>query len=795
MYSLKIYTNGKFFFWLTFAYILIFILLYSLEHPVAIYADFETISRKIHGCDPSPTLSYTNKKTLQTCSGYSYTVTSPHFPERTRVYTGEDAGEMFLRNILEEEKRVFSTLKKIEKKNHNLSEEEEKQWQEEKKCHICNDAFLKDDNPPDTKNRHHLVQIKHLLLANRLDSEKIPSIRKVKKQKKIISAQLHPDKQTEASDEEKFAKQEELKAFNVKNEELLAYLELNEIYVQDEEGEEFDLEDELTEEEMERIKKKGWKVRDHDHWTGHYRGAAHSGCNIALRKTKRLPVIFHNLTGYDAHIIFQSISKVQECKDPKVISKSMEKFIGFTIGKLCFMDSLQHLSTSLDKLTSNLAAKALIKGCRFCQRRGPKKSIERHERIAHKKEIKTEYKHKKKSLTLTDLFPNLHKNFKKKWKHLPEKAFEMLTRKGVYPYAYMDSMSKFQETQLPPKESFYNDLSKKAISDEDFEFVHQLWETFNLKNLKELHELYMETDTLLLADVFESYRKSILKNYGLDPVHFYTAPALSWAAGLKFTGVKLEIPSDVNMHIFFDQGLTGGISMAANHFARANNKLMKEYYDPKLKQSYILLVDANNLYGWAMSQFLPTGGFKWVFKLKTDVPAITNGNKGYKSMDEWEQDIMKLKDDDDTGYMFQVDLEYPENLHLDEMHDNFPLAPESCKIEKEMLSSYQTTLGDSLNVAYGSEKLCLTLKDKKEYICHYRNLKFYLKHGMKLKKIHKILQFDQSAWLKPYIDHNTRMRQQADNKFDEDQAKLMNNAFFGKFFFLIINISYLLFFR
>ena len=766
-----------------------------MEHPVAIYADFETISRKIQGCDPSPTSSYTNKKTLQTCSGYSYTVTSPHFPKRTRTYRGEDAGEMFLRNILEEEKRVFSTLRKIEKKNHNLSEKEKKQWQEEKKCHICNDAFLKDVNPPDTKNRYHLDQIKHLLLANKLDSEKIPSIRKVKKQKRIISVQLHPDKIL-ANDEVKLAKQEELKAFNVNNEKLLAYLELNEIYMQDEEGEEFDLEDELTEEEMERIKKKGWKVIDHDHWTGQYRGAAHSGCNIALRKVKRVPVIFHNLTGYDGHIIFQNIPKVQECKDPKVISKSMEKFIGFTIGRLCFMDSLQHLSASLDKLISNLSAKAEIKGCKHCPRRGPEKSITRHEKIAHKKEFNTEYIHAVKNSELTELFPNLYHNFKKKWKDLPEEAFPLLTRKGIYPYAYMDSMSKFQETQLPPKESFYNDLSKKDISNEDFEFVHKLWETFNLKNLGELHDLYMETDALLLADVFESYRKSILKNYGLDPIHFYTAPSLSWAAGLKFTGVKLEIPSDVNMHIFFDQGLTGGISMVSNHFARANNKLMKEHYDPKLKQSYILLVDANNLYGWAMSQALPTGNFKWVKNLKTDVPALTTGNWGFKSMQEWEQDIKNLKDDDDTGYMFQVDLDYPENLHLDEMHDNFPLAPESCKIEKEMLSSYQTTLGDSLNVAYGSEKLCLTLKDKKKYICHYRNLKFYLKHGMKLKKIHNILQFDQSAWVKPYIDHNTRMRQAADNKFDEDQAKLMNNSFFGKLFFLIINNPYLFcFFR
>ena len=299
-----------------------------------------------------------------------------------------------------------------------------------------------------------------------------------------------------------------------------------------------------------------------------------------------------------------------------------------------------------------------------------------------------------------------------------------------------------------------------------------------------------------------------MKNYGLDPIHFYTAPSLSWSAGLKFTKVKLEIPQDIDMHIFFDRGLRGGISMVSHPYAKANNKAMKEYYDPQTKQSYIMLVDANNLYGWAMSQPLPTGGFEWVHSLKTDVQSLTNGDEGViktlhewemgekslqddsdtpshgdktiKTMEEWETDIKNLQDDSDTGYMFEVDLVYPENLHIDEMHDNFPLAPETIKIEKDMLSPHQQHLGDKLDVSYRSKKLCLTLRDKKKYICHYKNLKFYLNHGLKLKKIHKILQFDQSAWLKPYIDFNTKLRQEADNKFEEGFAKLMNNSFFGK---------------
>ena len=346
-------------------------------------------------------------------------------------------------------------------------------------------------------------------------------------------------------------------------------------------------------------------MRDHDHWSGEFRGAAHNGCNIAYRKVQKVPVFFHNLSGYDGHIIFQNIGKVK-CKDPKPIAKSMEKYIGFEIGNLQFKDSLQHLSASLDKLIRNLADKANIQGCLHCPYRGIKKDVEKHMKARHRKEFEPTYEHKIKNPTLEALFRNLYARFQTKWKHLPEEAFELLTRKGIYPYSYMNSFDKFKETSLPPKESFYNDLSRKHISDKDFEYVKKIWTTFELQSLGELHDLYMETDTLQLADVFENFRDGILKNYELDPAHFYTAPALSWSAGLKYTKVQLELPQDPDMHMFFDKGLRGGISMVANPYARSNNPEMKEHWDPKQKKSYIFFSDCNNQYGWAMSHFLPT---------------------------------------------------------------------------------------------------------------------------------------------------------------------------------------------
>ena len=447
-----------------------------------------------------------------------------------------------------------------------------------------------------------------------------------------------------------------------------------------------------------------------------------------MRTVKKIPIFFHNLGGYDSHIIFNNLNKAS-VETPSVIAKAIEKFVTFSIGKLQFKDSLQFLNSSLEKLTENLAAKAV---------HGTK---------------------------LEDVFPNLHKYFKEKWGHLPEEAFQMLTRKGVYPYSYMDNFEKFEETSLPPKEKFFNDLSKKHISEEDFVFIHKLWDTFQLKNLGELHDLYMETDVLLLADVFEEFRHFCLLKYRLDPAHYNTAPGLSWSAALLYTMQRLEIPTDPNMHLFFDKGLSGGASQVANPWAQANHEGIEQNFDREVMRAYIAMFDCNNQYGWAMSQYLPTHGFKWL-KLETECPEF------------WTNFVLQQEECQDTGYFFEVDLEYPEELH--DTHDQYPLAPEHLEIKEEMLSEFQKGLAKDLNVKVGGSKLCLTLLDKKEYICHYRNLKLYLEKGMKIKKVRKVLEFQQSPWIKPYIDLNTTLRQEAKNKFEQNFAKLMNNSFFGK---------------
>ena len=255
----------------------------------------------------------------------------------------------------------------------------------------------------------------------------------------------------------------------------------------------------------------GDSVRDHCHITGNYRGAAHNACNLKLRlnpKTTTIPVVFHNLRGYDSHLLMQAISKVEgriSC-----IPNNTEKYISFSLGQLRFIDSAQFLLASLDRLVAANSPEAF--------------------------KITAQYETEKRKL---------------------------LMRKGVYPYEYMDSWERFDEYQLPPKEAFYSKLSDEHISDEDYAHAQKVWKVFSYKTLGDYCDLYCCTDVLLLADVFETFRKTCLQQYGLDPAHYYTSPGFSWDALHKKTEVELELLTDYDQHLFIEKGMRGGISMVA----------------------------------------------------------------------------------------------------------------------------------------------------------------------------------------------------------------------------------------
>ena len=217
---------------------------------------------------------------------------------------------------------------------------------------------------------------------------------------------------------------------------------------------------------------------------------------------------------------------------------------------------------------------------------------------------------------------------------------------------------------------------------------------------------------------------------------------------LKITGVKLEKISDIDKCLFIKKGLRGGISYIAKRHAKANNKYMNDF-DPKKPSKFITYLDLNNLYGWAMSEYLSYGEFKWL-----------------KNVDGF--DVNSIGEKSAIGYIFEVDLEYLDGLH--ELHYNYPLAPEKLSVSSDiLLSKYCKKIADKYEIKVGDVKtLIQNLGNKTKYVLHFKNLQLYLSLGMKLTKIHRVLKFKQSHWMKKYINFNTKKRMNAANDFEKD---------------------------
>ena len=449
------------------------------------------------------------------------------------------------------------------------------------------------------------------------------------------------------------------------------------------------------------------RVRDHCHFTGRYRGAACNKCNLQYRKPNNISVFFHNLTGYDSHLFIKKLNNTMGAID--CIPNNEENYISFSktiktgeykdkkgetknkYFKIIFKDSLKFMASSLDALVNNLPEGALN---------------------------------------------NLNKYF-------TSKQANLLKQKGFFPYDYMDDIEKLKDTKPPPQKAFYSNLTGKGINNYNYNHVLNVWKTWNMKTFKEYLELYNISDVLLLADVFENFRDICLKNYGLDPVYYYTAPGLAWDAMLKMTKINLELLSDVDKLLMIEKGIRGGISIISNRYGKANNKYIKEY-DKTEPSKYLMYLDANNLYGWAMSLKLPVHSFEWM--TTEEIENIFNN----RIVQVWEK----------TPCILEVDLEYSEELH--DLHNDYPLCPERVECER------------------GVKKLIPNLRHKNNYVIHYKNLIQCLRLGMKLKKIHRGIKFIEDDFLKPYIDKNTSLRTQAKNNFEKDFFKLMNNSVFGK---------------
>ncbi|KAJ8977854.1 hypothetical protein NQ317_018691 [Molorchus minor] len=281
------------------------------------------------------------------------------------------------------------------------------------------------------------------------------------------------------------------------------------------------------------------------------------------------------------------------------------------------------------------------------------------------------------------------KDLKQEFSDLDDGKLKLLMRKGVFFYDYLDKIERLDETKLPDIEHFYNKLNDTNIDETDYAHAQLIWRTFNIQTLGEYSDLYMKTDIMLLTSTCH-------KTYKIDPGRHFTLPGYTWDCMLKYTGCKLETLQDVDMLMFIERGIRGGISQCCNRFSQANNKYLDDY-DSNKPSTYLMYFDVNNLYGWAMSQPLPSEGFQW---------SDTN------------IDVTTVPDDGEIGYILEVDLEYPETLH--DLHKDLPLCAE-----------HRTPPNSKF------PKLMTTLYPKDRYVIHYRNLKQALQHGLKLIRIHK----------------------------------------------------------
>lgn len=306
--------------------------------------------------------------------------------------------------------------------------------------------------------------------------------------------------------------------------------------------------------------------------------------------------------------------------------------------------------------------------------------------------------------------------------------------------------------ELPPRFTFYSSIKDQSITQTEYEFAKSVWVKFKIKNLTEYAELYCKIDTLLLAEIFQKFRKTMLIFSGLDAAHYISLPGFGWDTMLKLTKCNIGLPRSIDQIHFLENSIRGGLCFINTRYVKVQTE-----------HEGVMYYDCNNLYGKAQMGMLPYDNFTWMTGSEI-------GNFNIETVDL----------DGDEGYILEVDLTYPNKLHYH--HNDYPLAPEQRKVIFHDLSPYSKQCHSQMtgNDNYKSEKLISSVEDKKNYVVHIRNLKLYVDLGMKCAKIHRILKFRQKKFIQPFIEKCTLERKNAKSNFDKSLFKKIANSCYGK---------------
>ena len=406
------------------------------------------------------------------------------------------------------------------------------------------------------------------------------------------------------------------------------------------------------------------KVRDHCHFTGKYRGPAHNTCNnnVTQKQSNFIPFIFHNFSNYDCHMFFKKlVDKKKDKVDFDIIPKTNEEYISVTYGCIRFIDSYRFLSSGLDSLV-----KTLVDNSHKTLKNLKKEIVDNDEILNIVNKIEENYPEKIENLEEDDkTIKNLKKYYPEEIENLEEALlnymsqndlrilktgfpdkWKFLTKKLAYPHEYFNCIDDYQKpVNNLKKEHFFSKLKNKCPDDDEIKRTMDIIDKFNIKHGEELTEIYLKSDVLLLACVFEKFIKVSINEFKINPLYCVSLPGYTWQCGLKYTGINLQTLPDKDMILLLENNIRGGIS-----------SVMGDRYIKSDENKKILYVDANNLYGHSMSQYLPYDEIKFDNTVKLE-------------------DIINTPDDNDIGYFVEVDLKYPNNIKQKTKY--FPFAPEN----------------------------------------------------------------------------------------------------------------------